>query len=153
MIGFLEPEYSAFESQGAINFTIGVISGQLRIDAPFNFSTTDIVGSSNPAEGEREKKDIILVIPVLLLFSSIIIAGIDYVPELDKELVFNSVVTGATVPVSLIDDGLFEVTEFFSGLLISTASLPSNVRLSPDVANGAILEEGGDCCMYASIAV
>ena len=58
------------------------------------------------------------------------------------ELLFNGVVTTATAPVGIIDDNLFELTERFSGLLTST-SLPSNVRLDPDVATGAILEEGG----------
>ena len=53
VIGFLQAEYSAFENQGAINFTVGVISGRLRIDAPFNFSTSDTVDPNNRAEGER----------------------------------------------------------------------------------------------------
>ena len=56
MIGFRPTEYSAFENQGAINFTIQLISGQLRIDVPFNFSTADIASPTNRAEGENERE-------------------------------------------------------------------------------------------------
>lgn len=69
-------------------------------------------------------------------------AGVDYISIPGLELVFNDVVTSRTVPVSVIDDGRFELTESFSGLLTPTA-LPSNVRLDPDIATGRILEEGG----------
>ena len=69
-------------------------------------------------------------------------AGADYISVPGLGLVFNDVVTSRTVPVSVIDDGLFELTERFSGLL-SSDSLPSNVRLDPDAATGIILEEGG----------
>ena len=56
VIGFRPTEYSAFENQGAINFTIELVSGQLRIDVPFNFSTADITSPMNRAEGERERE-------------------------------------------------------------------------------------------------
>ena len=52
VIGFLQSEYIAVENQGNVSFTIGLISGQLRIDALFNFSTADIVSPTNRAEGE-----------------------------------------------------------------------------------------------------
>ena len=55
---------------------------------------------------------------------------------------FNAMVTDASVSVSIIDDGIFELAERFNGLLTS-ASLPANVRLDPDLAVGTILEEGG----------
>ena len=58
------------------------------------------------------------------------------------ELVFNNALTSTVASVDIIDDGLFELTERFSGLLTST-SLPSNVRLDPDIATGVILEEAG----------
>jgi hypothetical protein len=51
-------------------------------------------------------------------------------------------VTSTSEPVVIMDDSIFELTEQFRGLLTST-SLPANVRLSPDVATGTILEEGG----------
>lgn len=51
VIGFLELQYNAAENAGPITFNIGVISGELRIDVPFSFSTSDITSSLNRAEG------------------------------------------------------------------------------------------------------
>ena len=44
--------YTAFENEGVINFEIGVISGELRIDVPFNFSTGDVATPTGRAEGK-----------------------------------------------------------------------------------------------------
>ena len=80
MIGFRPTEYSAFENQGAINFTIELISGQLRVDVPFHFSTADIASPATRAEGERERErergfiflfllQLVLTIPLYLAWS------------------------------------------------------------------------------------
>lgn len=50
MIGFRQLMYDVIESDGPVNFTVGVISGQLRINVPFNFSTNDVAGP-NQAQG------------------------------------------------------------------------------------------------------
>lgn len=60
----------------------------------------------------------------------------------DQETVFNALVTEAIIPVDIVDDDLFELIEFFEGVLTAT-SLPSNVRLAPSLARGAILEDAG----------
>ena len=126
MIGFRPTEYSAFENQGAINFTIQLISGQLRIDVPFNFNTADIASPTNRAEGENEReREREREIFHILLSST---AGADYTPVSGLELVFNGVITDTSVSVSIIDDGIFELAERFNGLLTST-SLPANVML------------------------
>lgn len=70
------------------------------------------------------------------------------------ELVFNADVVSAMIPVTIINDDIVEPTERFSALL-TLDSLPANVRLSPDIATGSILEEGGEqlnvCFIYTLI--
>ena len=71
----------------------------------------------------------------------LLLAGVDYV-SVSQIFILNSTFMDASADVDIIDDDLFELHENFSCLL-SSESLPSNVRLSPKSAVGGILEKAG----------
>ena len=118
----------------------GVLSGQLQINVPINFRTSDLVSPPDQAQGNGMVVHFISSNYYKVFF--LLLAGVDYV-SVNQAFVFNSTFTDATAAVDIIDDDVLELREQFNGLL-SSMSLPSNVILSPDIAIGAILEEGGN---------
>ena len=65
-------------------------------------------------------------------------AGLDY-EQTSSSLTFFDQST-QSVPVTIINDILFEDVETFTGLLSAVGDLPSNVLLEPTVANADIID-------------
>ena len=66
-------------------------------------------------------------------------AGLDY-EQTSSSLTFFDQST-QSVPVTIINDILFEDDETFAGLLGAVGDLPSNVLLEPTIANADIIDD------------
>ena len=71
--------------------------------------------------------------------------GSDYRDFSGIDFIFDSTTLTVDAPVSLIDDGIFELTEQFGASLAFPGAPPPRVTLAPDAAQVTILDDDGQC--------
>ena len=78
------------------------------------------------------------------------IDGSDYVSDGPLTLVFNSGNTRQSIPIPLIDDSIFELTETLqASLSVSGGVAPEHVILNPDLADITILDDDSELSLKA----
>lgn len=68
----------------------------------------------------------------------------DYQTLMKLNLTFNSMVSFVLVNVSIVDDNEAESNEVFFGNLKLLPGSPTNVEISPDIANVTIIDDDGN---------
>ena len=68
----------------------------------------------------------------------------DYIDDGPRTVVFNSLITSQTIPILLVDDSIFEFTEFLQARLSFPGDAPEQVILNPGITNVTILDDDSE---------
>ena len=135
-IGFIDSPYSVNENERQVVIQVGVIEGSLQREVVVSFSTSDSAAIGKPTCYLRNK---VVIIILLLLFSD----GNDYTRFVDLQLSFDSATTTFDIPVSIIDDSVYELTEYFKSALSFPGAPVPRVTLYPNSTQTAIFDDDG----------
>ena len=130
MIGFLNTSYTVGESDGQANVQIGVIRGSLQRSVVVEFSTNVV-----SAAGKLHKINYVQYLRVFLPH----LDGSDY----SGFTAVYTIISTIDVPVPIIGDNIFEMTELFSASLAFPGAPIPRVTLAPDSAEVTILDDDG----------
>ena len=134
VIGFSPVQFTVNESAGAVNFTIGILSGTLSLDVVVKFYTESIT-----AEGKYNLKQIPTYNTIALY---IIIVPSDYENK-STLLTFGPGRSSLQVSVPIVDDILSENNEWFSGNVVSASTFNFDITFDPQKATATILDDDG----------